>query len=187
MADSPTAGELQSRIDATRREYEYLRNSLEQHLGRHFAEAGDVADKLLSVVDEFGREHALQLMAERPDDYGVRHASADGDWREAAAAYGASIERLVELHERMDDLTRERDKLDARNPAKSGRIVNIQGREYEFDAVRSELREIQSDARFPVEFERGEEPKLTAIERAMRDSKAGRAEPQPDRDRTRGR
>lgn len=187
MADSPTAAELQARIDATRREYEDLRDSLEQQLGRHFTEAGDVADRLLSVVDEFGREHALELMAKRPDDYGVRHASADGDWREAAAAYGTDVERLVELHERLDDLTREREGADGRESAKPARIVNIQGREYEFDPVRSELRELQSGTRFPVELERGEEPKLTAIERAMRDTKAGRAEPQPDRDRTRDR
>lgn len=187
MTASPTAAELQARIDATRREYEDLRDSLEQQLGRHFTNAGDVADRLLSVVDEFGREHALVLMVERPENYGVRRASADGDWREVAAAYDADVERLVELHERLDDLTREREQADGRDLAKPGRVVNIQGREYEFDAVRNQLREIQSDARFPVELERGDEPKLTAIERALRDTKAGRAESQPDRDRTRER
>lgn len=186
MADSPTSVELQSRINATRREYEDLRGGFEQQLGRHFTDAGEVADRLLSVVDEFGCDHALQLMAERPDNYGVRHAASEGDWREAAAGYGGDVERLVELHEQLDDLTREREQAESREPAKAARIVNIQGREYQFDAARSELREMQSDARFPVELEHGE-PKLTAIEQAMRDSKAGKAEPQPDRDRTRGR
>lgn len=187
MADSPTAAELQSRIDTTRRAYDDLRDTLERQLARDFTDAGDVADRLLSMADEFGQKHALDLMAERPDDYGVRHRSTEGDWREAVADYSANVERLVELHERLDDLTRDREWADGREPAKPGRIVNIQGREYDFDAVRGELRELQSDARFPVELERGEEPRLTAIERAMRDTKAAKAEPELDRDRTRGR
>lgn len=187
MADSRTEADIHARIDETRRDYEQLRASLEQNLGRYFTDAGDVTDRLLSVVDEFGREHALQLMAERPDDYGVRHAAADRDWRDMATSYGTDVERLIELHDRLDNLTREREKADGRDSSEPLRSINIQGREYEFDAVRSELREIVSDTRFPVALERGEEPKLTAIERAMRDTKAGRAEPQPDRDRTRDR
>lgn len=186
MTDSPTASELQSSIDAVRREYDGLRDSLEQTLGRHFADAGDVADRLLSVTDEFGRDRALELMAERPDDYGVRHSAADSEWREVAAEYSAGLERLVEVHERLDDLTREREKLDIRDPAKPGRVVNIQGRAYDFDTARGELREIETDARFPVQLDR-EEPRLTAVQRALRDTNAARAEPQPDRDRTRGR
>ena len=89
MTDSLTASELQSRIDAARREYDGLREGLEQQLGRHFNDAGGVADRLLSVTDEFGRERALELMAERPDDYGVRHSDAGREWREAAAEYSA--------------------------------------------------------------------------------------------------
>ena len=186
MTDSPTASELQSRIDAARREHDGLRDGLEQQLGQHFNDAGDVADRLLSVIDEFGRERALELMAERPDDYGVRHSAADREWREAAAEYSAGLERLVEVHERLDDLTRELEKLDARDPAKPGRVVNIQGRAYDFDTARGELREIETDARFPVQLDR-EEPRLTAVQRALRDSNAAKAEPLPDRDRTRGR
>ncbi len=56
MADSPTAAELQVRIDAARREYEVVRGRLEQQLGREFSDAGDAADRLLSVTDEFGRD-----------------------------------------------------------------------------------------------------------------------------------
>lgn len=78
MADSPTSVELQSRINATRREYEDLE---------------------------------------------------DGDCPEVATAYGADVERLVDLHEQLDELTRERQQAEGREPAKSARIVNIQGRE----------------------------------------------------------
>lgn len=187
MVDSRSKADVHARIDEIRRDYEQLRTSLEQNLGRYFIDAGDVTDRLLSVVDEFGREHALELMAERPDDYGVRHAAAENDWRETAASYGTDVERLIELHDRLDDLTREREKAEGRESPEPLRSINIQGREYEFDAVRSELREIVSDTRYPVALERGEEPKLTAIERAMRDTKAAKAEPQPDRERTRGR
>lgn len=186
MTDSPTTAELQSRIDATRREYDGLREALEQQLGRHFNDASDVGDRLLSVTDEFGRDHALELMAERPDDYGVRHSVSDGEWRESAAEYSAGLERLVEVHERLDDLTREWEKMDVREPAKPGRLVNIQGRAYDFDTARGELREIETDARYPVQLDR-EEPRLTAVQRALRDTNAAKAEPQPDRDRTRER
>lgn len=187
MSDSRSETELHARIDETRRDYEQLRASLEQNLGRYFTDAGDVTDRLLSVVDEFGREHALVLLAERPDDYGARHAAADSAWRESVASYGSDVERLIELHDRLDDLTREREEADGRESPEPLRSINIQGREYEFDAVRSELREIVSETRYPVALERGEELKLTAIERAMRDTKAAKAEPQPDRERTRGR
>lgn len=188
MTDSLTPAELQTRIDAARREYDGLREGLEQQLGRHFSDAGDVADRLLSVTDEFGPDRALELMAERPDDYGVRHSAADREWREVAAEYSTELERLVEVHERLDDLTRQRDKLDFRDPEKPGRVVNIQGRAYDFDTARGELREIETDARFPVQLDR-EEPRLTAVQRALRDTNAAKAEPRPDRDRdrTRGR
>jgi len=186
MSDSLTLAELQSRIDAARREYDGLREGLEQQLGRHFNDAGDVADRLLSVTDEFGRERALELMAERPDDYGVRHSAADREWREAAAEYSARLERLAEVHERLDDLTSEWEKLDVRDPAKPGRVVNIQGRAYDFDTARGELREVETDARYPVQLDR-EEPRLTAVQRALRDTNAAKAEPEQDRDRTRGR
>lgn len=186
MTDSPTAAELQSRIDAARREYDRLREGLEQQLGRHFNDGGDVADRLLSAADEFGRDRALELMAERPDDYGVRHSTAEREWRESAAEYSAGLERLVEVHDRLDELTRAQEKLDVRDPANPGRVVNIQGRAYDFDTARGELREIETDARYPVQLDR-EEPRLTAVQRALRDTNAAKAEPQPDRDRTRGR
>lgn len=182
MADSPTAAEIQVRIDAARREYEAARDRLEQQLGREFSDAADVADGLLSVTDEFGRDHAVGLMLERPDDYGQRHAGRDGDWQEVAAKIGDGVDRLVELHERLDDLTRDREALTGQDRAvKPVRVINIQGREYEFDGERNELREIEPSAR------QAEQPRLTAIERAMRDTKAGKAEPETERDRTRGR
>lgn len=185
MADSPTAAELQVRIDAARREYEVVRGRLEQQLGREFSDAGDVADRLLSVTDEFGRDHAVGLILERPDDYGERHGGRDGDWQEVAARIGDDVDRLVELHEKLDDLTRDREALTGQDRAgEHVRVINIQGREYEFDGERNELREIEPSGRPP---EHAEQPRLTAIERAMRDTKAGKAEPQPERDRTRGR
>lgn len=188
MADELSdAAHLQARIDSVRRDYADLRDNLDQRLACHFVDPQDVADRLLSVIDEFGREHAMQLFGERPGDYGVHHQEAAPGWRESAASYEEDVERLVDLHDQLDALAAERERIAPPNQAKPGRVVNIQGREYAFDVERGRLHELETGQQYPVELPPREDEKLTLTQRAMRDTTAAKAEPQRDRDRDRGR
>lgn len=180
-----TVDELDAAIDAARREYAAHRDRLEDRLRSHFVDAGDVADRLLSVVDEFGREHALDLLAERPDDYGVRE-QAD-DWRAVAAELNGDVERLVDLSDRLDDLTHKRDKLAQRADSRPVRIVNIQGQAYEFDAERRELREVQSGTRHDVDLRENEVEELSLTQQLAREAGIGPERDRPARSRNRGR
>lgn len=182
----PTVAELDAAIDAARRDYAAQRDKLERRLQRHFADAGDVADRLLSVVDEFGREHALDLMAERPDDYGVWEQSSG--WRDAAAEFNDDVERLIDTHERLDDLTHKREKLVQRADSRPLRIVNIQGQAYEFDAEQRELRELSSSERHAVDLgDTAAERPLSLTQELARDAGIQPAQARPRRDRTRER
>lgn len=187
MSDAPTTDELQRQIDASRREYDLLRGQLERALGQQFEQPDDVADRLLSVTDEFGRERALELLMQRPADYGDRHILDDADMRHDAAGLAGLVDRLVEVHARLDDLTRQRDQQLPRNPAKLDRILNIQGREYAFDPVRRELRNVSSGERHVVEMDRVEEQKLTLTQKAAQHTSASKAQPGSERDRDRDR
>lgn len=178
--------ELKARIASTRREYEGLRDALESKLGRQFIEPSAVADRFLSVIDEFGLEHAAELLAERPGDFGDRHVEGDG--RGEAEELRDTLQGLVDAHDRLDDLTGELDKLTRTDQAKSARIINIQGREYEFDGAKRELREVASGERHSVALEEiGAGKPLSLTQQAARDAQAPRVQPRADRDRTRGR
>lgn len=186
MADENlTAEQLQHRVDAARRHYESLRDMFEQQLQQNFADAGDVADRLLSVADEFGKDQAVELLGERPDDYGVRVNGADGNWRDVASIYADDLEKLIEAHEQLDDLTRLRDNAAGRSERDLLRTLNIQGREYELDVLKRELREKESGERHRVDLPK--DKTLTLTERAALGSKAEKAQPHPQRNRTRDR
>ncbi len=182
----PSLAELDAAIAATRREYASQRDSLEARLAGHFVDGGDVADRLLSVADEFGREHALELLAERPDDYGVREQR--GDYRDAAAELAPDLERLIETHDRLDELARQRDMLEPLADGRPIRTIHIQGRAYEFDGERRELRDRDSGERVSAELEAPAQSRpLSLTEQARLDAGVPRAQPRPGRDRTRER
>lgn len=178
--------ELKARIAATRREYEGLRDTLESKLGRQFMEPSAVADRFLSVIDEFGVEHASDLLAERPADFGERYGQGDG--RADADDLRDTLNELVDAHERLDDLTGELDKLTRTEQTKSTRVINIQGQAYDFDAEKRELREVASGERHGVALEEigGGRP-LTLTQQAAREAQAPKAQPRGNRDRTRTR
>lgn len=147
---APMLNELDAEIDAVRKDYEAQRSKLEGRLQQHFADGGEVTDRLLSEVDEFGREHALELMSERPSDYGTWLQTPG--WRDVTAELNNDIDRLIDTHERLDDLTHKQEKLIQRADSRPLRIINIQGQAYEFDAERRELREVSSDKRHDVDL-----------------------------------
>lgn len=180
-----TLSGIQAAIDDTRRSYVDVRQQLEASLGRVYVDPADVSDRLLSLADEFGREHTLALFAERPHDLGVVHDIGDIPWSETAERLGGELEQLLETHERLDDLTHARDKLRP-NPAK--RTLNVQGREYELDAEARELHSLDQSERHPVSLEAEErEPSLT--QQYAREKDVDPVQPQPtqeqDRNRTR--
>ncbi len=92
------------------------------------------------------------------------------------------------MHERLDDLTSELDKLARPDRDGAVRIVHIQGQAYEFDAAKRELREVASGERHAVALEEigGDKP-LSLTQQAARDAQAPKAQARPDRDRTRDR
>lgn len=186
MFDSLTPDELQRQIDATRREYDRLREQLESALGYQFEQPGGVADRLLSVTDEFGRERALELLTQRPGDYGDRRGD-DPAFRDSATGLSGMVDTLVEVHARLDELTRQRGRAVKAPDTGSSRIVNIQGREYAFDPARRELREVSSGQRYQVEMDRVDEPCQTLTQRAAQQSSASKAPTRTEHDRDRDR
>lgn len=176
---------LDRALTAARRQYAALRDALEQRLAASFADTPDVADRLLSSVDEFGRKHTGQLLAERPRDWG--QWSGHADWRAASADIQRDLDAMATLHERIDELTAQRAAAEKDAPAGPHR-VHIQGRPYDFDAERGELRDIESGSRFVVELERQEPPReISLLDRLAERAPAELAPERPVRERTRER
>lgn len=189
MADDipPTLTELAESIAATRTLYADTRASLETTLGAFFDKPAEVADELLSLADEFGRDQALDVYAGRLPDGTDRAQLSDLLSSERMSDVTAQIESLVDTQDRLDDLTDKREKLAARDNAPVVRVFNIQGQEFVLDGRLGEFHAVdRPDDRLMFE----PEPELSLTEQVARDVGAANAEPQPlqrDRDRTRSR
>lgn len=184
-----TVDSIQTAIDATRTAFQQQRDLLEGVLEQDFVDPGQVADGLMSVADEYGREHALDLLRERPGDFGDRREGAGAGWVERADDLAGHLDRIMDTHDRLDQLTSAREKLVPRGGPASGQVINIQGREFLLDADDRELRAVdRPDERYPVEPEIGPpEPELSLTERVAQATGAAKAEPLPELERERTR
>lgn len=184
-ADSPE--DLDRSIERTRQDYLRQREALEDELARSYADAGGVTDRLLSSCDEYGREHALQLMADRPDDYGDWRANSGAGWRGTVADLTEKLDRLAEVHERLDDLTVERERLRGRGDGQT-RHLHIQGEEFVVDGATQELTRVQTGERIRIE-ETAAKPDKSLAQRLAEKAPANQLQTRtrPDRDRDRSR
>jgi hypothetical protein len=181
-----TLSGIQAAIDDVRRSYVDARQQLEASLGRVYVDPADASDRLLSLADEFGREHTLVLFAERPHDFGVVHDIGNIPWSETAERLGEELEQLLGVHERLDDLTHARDKLQPR-PNSATRTINVQGTEYQLDAEARELRSADKPAeRHSVSLE-PEERELSLTEQYAREKVVAPVQPQSTQERDRNR
>ena len=97
-------------------------------LTRDFVSGVDAADTLLSLTDEYGLEHAGELLRERPRDFGELRDAVPGDWEDRCTEIIEKVARANQSLDRLDELTRRREELLQRE---GGRVLNIQGREFE--------------------------------------------------------
>jgi len=184
MSGIDTLAEIEAALAAAKQVYDTARAALEGALGRVYAQAQDAADALLSQVDEFGTDHALQQYASNPHGLGVVQNADKIPWRETGEALKKEISRVVDAQDQLDDLTNRRDLLSARaNPGT--RTLNIQGVDYVFDGKDGSLARVgRPDERVAVSLE-PVAAELSPTERFAKD--AGLSKPQPSPDPSRGR
>lgn len=188
MADeSPNHAEsLEQQLEVARKDYEHQRRALAWRMQKHFIDASDATDRLLSAVDEYGQQHALGRLAERPDDYGVWEHTPGEPWREVVESLEADIAKLIDAHERLDDLTLALDK--ERNLPETQRTIHVQGDAYVIDAEARAVRHIATGERSQLEDQDTPQRILTLTERAaLRVQLPEQPERPHTRDRTRGR
>ena len=119
--------QLQEGIDAARKAFGSGREGLEDMLARDFVSGVDAADTLLSLTDEYGLEHATELLRERPGDFGELRDRIPGDWEERCAEIIEKVGRANQSLDRLDELSHRREALLQRE---GGRVLNIQGEEF---------------------------------------------------------
>ena len=124
---SEDVARLQEGIDAARKTFGIEREGLEDMLTRDFVSGVDAADTLLSLTDEYGLEHAGELLRERPGDFGELRGGVPGDWEDRCAEIIEKVGRANQSLDRLDELTQRREALLQRE---GGRVLNIQGREF---------------------------------------------------------
>jgi hypothetical protein len=124
---SEEVAQLQEGIDAARKAFGTEREGLEDMLARDFVRGLDAADTLLSLTDEFGLEHAGELLRERPGDFGELREGIPGDWEDRCAEVIEKVSRANQSLDRLDELTHRREALLQRE---GGRVLNIQGQEF---------------------------------------------------------
>jgi hypothetical protein len=166
--DAPiTVASLQTDINAVRKSYLEGREQLEGLLSRNYDHPSSVADGLLSTADEFGREHALEMLALRPHDFGDLR---DPPSQETKERTGEVLERLVNDHDRLDHLTLQREALLKRDEPTRLPVINIQGQEFTLDESRRQLRPTdRPDERHPLDLEPVPQRELTLTEQVARD------------------
>ena len=125
---SEDVARLQEGIDAARKTFGAEREGLEDMLTRDFVSGVDAADTLLSLTDEYGLEHTGELLRERPGDFGELRDRIPGDWEERCAEIIEKASRANQSLDRLDEQTRRREALLQRE---GGRVLNIQGQEFE--------------------------------------------------------
>ena len=96
-------------------------------LARDFVSGVDAADTLLSLTDEYGLDHAGELLRERPGDFGELRDRIPSDWEERCAEIIEKAGRANQSLDRLDDLTHRREALLQRE---GERVLNIQGQEF---------------------------------------------------------
>ena len=157
---SEDVARLQEGIDAARKTFDAEREGLEDMLTRDFVSGVDAADTLLSLIDEYGLEHAGELLRERPGDFGQLRLGGALEIIEKASRANQSLDRL-------DELTHRREALLQRE---GGRVLNIQGQEF---ALRGEMPEA-------VPLEKAQpERELSMTELLRREKGIAPAEPSP--------
>lgn len=142
------AQELESVVAALDREtaaYEAKRDELAHALDGLVPDPTDAVADLLSWSEEFGREHAIELFQNDlhtyPADPGVTER-----WAERVMDVSQRVDALLDVQDRLDELTRERESLEGRAPGEARRQVNFQGQECALDGAALEVRDREGKA-----------------------------------------
>lgn len=143
-------------------------------LGKIFADPAQATDALLSAVEEFGPQHAIDRLNNAPDqiDTVAEHPDTLADDQ-----VQQHLSRLVDLQDQLDEIARGLDLQDANRP-RDVRRLNIQGQPYVFDGASERLR---------PDKEAGQEKPKTYAEQLSQELGVPLAEPNPDHDRDRSR
>jgi hypothetical protein len=131
----------------------------------------------MSLTDEYGLDHAGELLRERPGDFGELRDRIPSDWEDRCAEIIEKASCANQPLDRLDELTHRREALLQRE---GGRVLNIQGQEF---ALRGEGPKA-------VPLEKGQpERELSMTELLRREKGIASAEPTPTppREQTRNR
>jgi hypothetical protein len=187
-AQLPTGASLQADIDQVRAAYGARRAELEQELANIYADAPAACDTLLSIADEFGPEHAAGILNERPQELGAIRDDDDLPWSDVIDRAGEEMPKLADQHDRLDELTVQREALLRRDQPDRLPVVNIHGREFTLDEARRELRPTdRPDQSYPLDLDPAEQRSANVSEILAQEKPGRQAEPEPPRDRSRSR
>ena len=143
-------------------------------LDKTFAEPANAADALLSAVEEFGPQYAIDRLKDAPNQIA---AIAEDAEPLAHDHVEPRISRLVDLQDQLDDIARDLD-LQHPNRPRDVRRLDIQGEPYVFDGASETLnRDDKAETKEPP----------TYAEQLSKELGIPLAEPNPEHERTRTR
>lgn len=143
-------------------------------LRKTFSNAEQAADALLSAVEEFGPQHAIDQLKNTPDQIDTLADNAEPLLHDVIEP---RVSRLVDLQDQLDELARDLDLQNTDRPP-SVRRLDIQGQMHVFDGVNETLsRDKKAETDRPS----------TYAEQLAKDLGIPLAEPNPDHERTRTR
>ncbi len=132
MASITTStAEIDARVAAAQCAYQALERSTLELLGATALSTRMPIGELLETCDEFGVDHAVDQLLQRP------HALVQYESGEAGkAALASSLQALLDAHDELDALAQQREAL--AGPGQALSRVFIQGCEYTIDAAQSQ-------------------------------------------------
>ncbi len=180
MAEERTLATIAADLERETGAYEGGRERLEIAREGLVPDPAETVSDLLSWSEEFGREHAIELLQNDLHGYPSDPRIAES-WPERAPKISAAVDALLDTQDRLDALTLEKER--AVPPSLGNRLVNVQGQELELLSAKGVLKDRQGQEH-PV----GREPELTLTQKMARE--VGAEPYQPDlsaKDRTRSR
>ncbi len=128
LNDADAAG-LEAEISAATKIYLELEQDLTRHMALGFADVETAVGALLEARDEFGAEHTLALLAERPEVFGARIDTA------ASLDVALLLEAVVEAQDALDALAHRQQLGDGQDRSSTSRFF-IHGQDFTIDADR---------------------------------------------------
>jgi hypothetical protein len=130
LNDHQPGSELNGHLAAALQTYQALEQKLSRQLAASFVDVDFAVGALLDACDEFGVEHATEILTERPGAFGQQT-----DTPMVLVAIAVTLDQAVQAHDALDKLMLQQSPVNTQEASGTRRFF-IHGHDHTLDAAR---------------------------------------------------